>query len=66
MAISATLRKLITKRDKSRCAYCQTSEDNCGLRMHIDHITPEAIGGSSTPDNLCLICFACNIYKSDS
>ncbi|HRW09054.1 MAG TPA: HNH endonuclease [Caldilineaceae bacterium] len=57
MPISATLRELITKRDKSRCAYCQTSEDNCGLRMHIDHIIPEAVGGSSTPNNLCLICF---------
>lgn len=66
MAISVTLREFIAKRDKNRCAYCQTSEENCGLRMHIDHIIPEAASGPSTPDNLCLICFACNVYKSDA
>ena len=64
MAISPTLRAIIAERDKHRCAYCQTSEENCGLRMHVDHIVPESQGGLTTPDNLCLVCFACNIYKA--
>jgi len=64
MAISSTLRSLVAKRDGNMCAYCQTTEDNCGLRMHVDHIIPESAGGLTTPDNLCLVCFACNIYKA--
>jgi hypothetical protein len=63
MAIPSALRRLIGERDKNRCAYCLTTEENCGLRMHVDHIMPEAVGGPTTPDNLCLICFSCNVHK---
>ena len=63
MPVSPTLRRLIAERDKSRCAYCLTTEENCGLRMHVDHIVPEAAGGLTRPDNLCLACFSCNVYK---
>lgn len=63
MVISPTLRHLIAERDKARCAYCLTTEENCGLRMHIDHIVPEVVGGPTTPDNLCLACFSCNVSK---
>jgi hypothetical protein len=31
--------------------------------MHIDHIIPEAADGLTAPDNLCLACFSCNVYK---
>jgi hypothetical protein len=31
--------------------------------MHVDHIIPEVAGGSTTPDNLCLACFCCNVSK---
>ena len=44
MAISSALRRLIGERGKNRCAYCLTTEENCGLRMHVDHIIPEAAG----------------------
>lgn len=63
MAIPIALRRLVEKRDGYRCAYCQTTEENCGLRMHIDHITPEARGGATTIDNLCSACYVCNINK---
>lgn len=63
MAISAALREIIIERDKHRCRYCLTSEYNCGLQMHVDHIIPEAKGGSSKPDNLCAACFSCNTHK---
>lgn len=63
MSVPMVLRDLIAKRDKNRCAYCLTAEENCGLRMHVDHIIPEMAGGPTTPDNLCLVCFSCTVYK---
>jgi len=63
MSIPAALRELIAKRDKNRCAYCLTTEANCGQRMHVDHIVPESAEGPTTADNLCLVCYSCNIYK---
>ncbi|MEA3338770.1 MAG: HNH endonuclease signature motif containing protein [Chloroflexota bacterium] len=63
MSVSTELRILLEKRDKKRCSYCLTSEDNCGLRMHVDHIIPESGGGCTTPENLCLACFSCNVHK---
>lgn len=63
MSISPALHAQIVKRDKRRCCYCWTSEYNCGLEMHVDHIIPVSRGGSSTPDNLCAVCFSCNTYK---
>lgn len=61
MSVSEELRLLLAERDKNRCVYRQTSEDNCGLRMHVDHIIPESAGGKTTRDNLCLACFSCNL-----
>ena len=63
MAIAPSLRHLILMRDRFCCAYCQTSEDNCGQRMHVDHIYPESAGGPTVPHNLCAICISCNSYK---
>ncbi len=31
--------------------------------MHVDHIIPESDGGRTIPENLCLACFSCNVYK---
>lgn len=64
MASHAALYHLIAERDRHRRAYCLTTEENCGLQMHVDHIIPEAAGGMSTADNLCLACFSCNIHKA--
>ncbi len=57
------LRPVVAVRDKNRCAYCQTSEENCGLAMHLDHIVPEVAGGATEESNLCLVCFSCNVSK---
>lgn len=65
MSVPALLRRQIEERDQHRCAYCQTAEENCGLRMHLDHITPEVKGGADIWENLCLACFSCNVYKGD-
>ena len=42
MASPAALYRLIAERDYHRCAYCLTTEENCGLQMHVDHIIPDA------------------------
>lgn len=63
MAIAQSLRQFIIARDHFCCAYCQTSEDNCGQRMQVDHIYPESAGGPTVPHNLCAICVSCNSYK---
>jgi len=63
MYVTSKIRIQLEKRDKKLCQYCLNSEDNCGLRMHVDHIIPESAGGVSTLDNLCLVCFSCNVYK---
>ncbi len=64
MPIAPALRALIAARDKQRCVYCLTTEENCGLRMHVDHIIPEVAGGLTTEENICLACFSCNVAKA--
>ena len=63
MGIPDDVRAFVTNRDNYRCAYCLTSEENCGLKMHIDHIIPEVAGGATSAENLCLACFTCNVHK---
>lgn len=63
MAVPSALRRVVAARDYFRCAYCQTSEENCGLAMHLDHIVPEVAGSVTEEGNLCLACFSCNVYK---
>ena len=64
MPIPPALRVVLDTRDHHRCVYCLTTEENCGLRMHVDHIVPEAVGGPTTAENTCLVCFSCNVAKS--
>jgi|GEM_PF-2785471 len=63
MASPAVLYRLIAERDRHRCAYCLTTEENCGLQMHVDHILPEAAGGASTADNLCWRVFRATLTR---
>ncbi len=61
--LSSDLRKQLREKDKSRCAYCLTSEQNTGQSMTVDHIIPISAGGSATFENLCLACRNCNEFK---
>lgn len=51
----ASIRRQVWKRDGGCCR-------NCGSRyaVQIDHITPRALGGGDTEDNLRLLCRHCN------
>jgi hypothetical protein len=63
--ISPTLRQKVAEFANYRCCYCQTSQRIVGPLLEIDHIIPEARGGSSQEDNLAIACPMCNSHKSD-
>jgi 5-methylcytosine-specific restriction endonuclease McrA len=54
--LSELLRQRLADADDSRCAYCQTAVENTGQPLTIDHIIPQAQGGHTAFDNLCLAC----------
>lgn len=54
------VRRFVYERANGCCEYCQTSEQNTGQAMQIDHIFPD---GGDEVDNLCLACWSCNNYK---
>lgn len=61
--ISEELYQLVAEHSRYRCGYCLTQEAIVGERFPIEHIMPEALGGTTTPDNLCLACWSCNLIK---
>lgn len=50
MAVSKRLRYEILRRDNYACRYCGASAPDVPLR--VDHVTPVALGGTDTADNL--------------
>jgi HNH endonuclease len=46
-----------------RCGYCLTSQRITAMPMHVEHIIPLAVGGTSAEENLWLACPLCNGYK---
>lgn len=64
MAVSKRLRYEILRRDNYTCRYCGASAPDVPLR--VDHVTPVALGGTDTADNLVTACEPCNSGKSSS
>lgn len=62
MAVSKALRYQIFRRDNNTCRYCGASAP--GVKLVIDHVVPEALGGKSVPENLVTACDPCNNGKS--
>jgi len=61
--ISAPLRRRISEQAQHRCGYCRCSDTATGTPLEIDHIIPEAAGGSSIEENLWPACVMCNKIK---
>lgn len=61
--ISQDLRRRVFAFSQFRCGYCQTSQTIIGPYLEIDHIIPEAQGGTSDEDNLIAACPHCNNRK---
>jgi hypothetical protein len=55
---------LVARRSEHRCEYCRAPEVISNFRYEVEHINPQAQGGTDSPDNLALACRACNIFKS--
>lgn len=64
VGVTERLREQVSQADPNRCAYCQTSEANCGIPLTIDHIQPISKGGETSFENLCLACRPCNEFKA--
>ncbi|HET7754722.1 MAG TPA: HNH endonuclease signature motif containing protein, partial [Anaeromyxobacteraceae bacterium] len=61
--IPADVRRKVWQRDQGRCTWTAKNGQRCGSRwkLEIDHITPAALGGPPTIDNLRLLCRPHNI-----
>lgn len=60
MSVSKRIRFEVLRRDGYKCHYCHSREE----KLTIDHVIPQALGGSDKPDNLVACCQACNIGKT--
>ncbi len=53
--IPKLVRRRVAKAAGHRCCYCRTAQEISGAQMHVDHIVPLALGGTSEERNLCLV-----------
>ena len=60
--IPREVRRDVQVRDDERCQFVAPDGTRCGARcyLHIDHVTPFALGGTATAENTRLLCSAHN------
>ena len=61
--INDALKQKIRTEAGNRCGYCLSLQKYVLGVLEIDHIIPQAKGGTDDPDNLWLACRLCNGYK---
>ena len=59
--IPKEIRREVLARDNHQCVRCGAKKD-----LTLDHIFPFSKGGSNTPENLQVLCKACNFSKGNS
>lgn len=64
MAVSKRTRFEVLRRDKSTCRYCGAKAPD--VELHVDHVTPVALGGNDDPSNLVAACVDCNRGKAST
>lgn len=64
MPVSKRLRYEVLRRDNHACRYCGAVAPDA--KLTIDHVTPVALGGTDTADNLVTACEPCNSGKTSS
>lgn len=62
MAVAKRLRYEVLRRDNHTCRYCGASAP--GAKLTVDHVIPQALGGSDEPSNLVTACDPCNSGKT--
>jgi 5-methylcytosine-specific restriction endonuclease McrA len=55
----------IKARDGYACVYCGATERTSGAHLHLDHLTPKALGGEDRASNLVLACAHHNSMRKD-
>jgi 5-methylcytosine-specific restriction endonuclease McrA len=65
--IPADVKRQVSKRDGGQCTWVSERGHRCGSReaLEFDHVTPVALGGQSTLENLRLLCRAHNEYEAE-
>ncbi len=61
--VATAMRKRVAAMARYRCGYCHALEEIVGYPLHIEHIYPRALDGTSAEENLWLACSACNNFK---
>lgn len=56
----AQMRSFVFRRDGSRCRYCGSAR-----KLTLDHVVPQAKGGTDHPSNLVACCGDCNDAKGN-
>ncbi|MFD5910287.1 HNH endonuclease [Streptomyces massasporeus] len=64
MAVSKRLRYEILRRDNHACRYCGATAPH--VKLNVDHVIPQSLGGSNKPTNLVASCADCNAGKTSS
>lgn len=64
MAVTKRLRFEVLRRDDFACRYCGARAPD--VELTVDHVTPKALGGTDTADNLVAACRPCNSGKSSA
>jgi len=61
--MDAALERLVWRRARRRCEYCQIPQEFDDGPFEIDHIIARKHGGRTVRGNLALSCFHCNSHK---
>jgi hypothetical protein len=64
MRIPDILHQAVINRAQNRCEYCRISQVAQEATFHIDHIKPQASGGTTILENLALACVTCSLRKA--
>ena len=57
------LYQAVATRARHRCEYCRAPEEVFNQEFEVDHVVPQASGGSDDFANLALACRSCNLRK---
>ena len=61
--VPRSLRDRLVAQAGRRCSYCRSSEQITGIELELDHVLPEALGGTSDEANLIPSCGPCNDHE---
>jgi len=61
--ISDDVRSRVRAQSSDRCGYCRSPQKHVLGLLEIDHIIPQARGGTDDEENLWLACRMCNGFK---